>query len=432
MVENLFDQPGSSLLGVHETPEDADASDGTAWGGYNTSGAGFTSTGLQPGGYGFITFVHEIGHGLGLAHPHDHGGGSPLFPGVTNNDYSDTGDNDLNQGIFTIMSYNDGWETGLGLSPSLDYGWQAGPMAFDIAAIQYLYGANTTFHSEANSYVLGHTEGQPDLLSCIWDTGGEDGITYNGIYGCSIDLRAATLENAPGGGGYVSYVFGAPENSLDHWSAFTIANGVDIEDATGGSGSDYFIGNTLNNIIDGRDGSDSITYATSQYAVRIDLLNWIAVGDGGDFLVSIENAAGSSHDDLLRGSRDENVVTGGYGDDKIAGDAGNDDVRGGAGRDQLSGGQGDDTVNGGTENDTLYGGAGADIFKFDPAFGNDTIADFRVGVDKIDLSATVDDEITDLAFFLVNGNDTLVGTNEGNITLLNVRPEQLHASDFIF
>jgi serralysin len=47
------------------------------------------------------------------------------------------------------------------------------PMAFDIAAIQYLYGANTGFHTGNDTYVLTDTS-----WSCIWDCSGTDAIDY--------------------------------------------------------------------------------------------------------------------------------------------------------------------------------------------------------------------------------------------------------------
>ena len=41
--------------------------------------------------------------------------------------------------------------------------------------------------------------------NCIWDAGGTDEIVYNGVRDVTIDLRAATLDNTPTGGGAVPY-----------------------------------------------------------------------------------------------------------------------------------------------------------------------------------------------------------------------------------
>ena len=70
----------SDLLGEFEVP--AHRQDGQEWGFFNDSSPGFAN--LQTGGDGLYTIVHELGHGMGLAHPHD-GGAEPdatLFPGV--------------------------------------------------------------------------------------------------------------------------------------------------------------------------------------------------------------------------------------------------------------------------------------------------------------------------------------------------------------
>ena len=104
------------------------------------------------------------------------------------------------------MSYNFGWPAGpLGTSHQEGYGWEAGPMAFDIAAIQDLYGANMSYHANDDTYVLPDINAAGTDYVCIWDAGGTDEIVYNGSSDAIIDLRAATLDNTPTGGGVVSY-----------------------------------------------------------------------------------------------------------------------------------------------------------------------------------------------------------------------------------
>ena len=143
---------------------------------------------LEQGGYGFITIIHELGHGLGLAHPHDRGGGSPIFPGVTGS--LDYGDFDLNQGVTTMMSYNDGWKTNPdGLPPAFTYGFEGAPMALDIAVLQRKYGANTNYHAGNDVYRLPEANDTGTFYSCIWDAGGRDRIMFNGTAPVFIDLH---------------------------------------------------------------------------------------------------------------------------------------------------------------------------------------------------------------------------------------------------
>lgn len=60
---------------------------------------------LRKGGEGFATVLHEILHGMGLVHPHDDGGSSSVFPGVTQ-PFGDFGTDGQNQDVYAIMSYN--------------------------------------------------------------------------------------------------------------------------------------------------------------------------------------------------------------------------------------------------------------------------------------------------------------------------------------
>ncbi|MDF3062845.1 MAG: hypothetical protein K0S06_2954 [Microvirga sp.] len=224
---------------------------------FNQEGYGWTSGGLTPGGYGYVTVLHEIGHLFGLDHPWDEGGvywengtqhAEPGFPGAT---ASKTGVNGLNQGVFTTMTYNDGWSGQP--SKSANWGYQIGPGAFDIAAMQKLYGTDASHHAGDDSYTLPEANAAGTGWFCLWDAGGMDTIKAPLNAGAAtIDLRAATLiEGDAGAGGYVSWVKGIA-------GGFTIAKGAVIENAEGGNGADTLIGNQSGNVLKGHGGADRL------------------------------------------------------------------------------------------------------------------------------------------------------------------------------
>jgi serralysin len=321
--------------------------------------------GLEAGGFGFVTMLDNIAHGLGLAFPHDTDGGSTVMDGVTS-PTGDFGDFDLNQGIYTTMSFNDGWHTAPhGSSPSDTYGWQGAPMALDIAVLQEAYGANMATNLGDTVYVLPDTNVTGTFYQAIWDAGGTDTIAHGGNGHATIDLRAATLEYELGGGGFVSYVSGIH-------GGFTIANGVVIENATGGAGNDTLIGNDADNVLtggpgadllDGGAGLDTASYRTAAAGVVASLANPANnTGDAlGDSYVSIENLEGGDFDDTLVGDAGDNVISGGGGNDTLAGGDGDDRLFGGDGNDTLYGGAGNDRLSGNGGADVLYGGPGNDV-----------------------------------------------------------------------
>jgi serralysin len=352
-------QLGGDLLGLFNPPGE----NGQGIGYFNREGLGGSVAGT-PGSLAFLVSVHELGHGLGLAHPHDNGGGSPRYPGVTS-PFGSFGEFGLNQGIYTTMSYNTGFSSQNGNQNGLGYGLQSTPMAFDIAAIQYLYGKNNSYKTGNDTYYLPTANQSGTSYSCIWDAGGID--TISGISAQSdvtINLNDASLnaaQDGAGAGGYVSSAKGI-------FGGFTIANTVVIENAIGSSFNDQIIGNEFNNNLVGNDGKD-----------RID---------------------------------------GGAGNDTVDGGNGNDDLIGRAGNDRLIGGAGADFLFCDPGNDVLVGGAGSDFFLYNTevAFartdvGQDTISDFnRSQGDKIVLDKTTFTALSSAPGNSLAANDFAIAT----------------------
>ncbi|HEY7689546.1 MAG TPA: M10 family metallopeptidase, partial [Dongiaceae bacterium] len=411
-------------LGQHEIP------DGTfhpIHGEFNALDSSWTLAGLQQGGYAFLTVLHEIGHGLGLAHPHDGGSefDATIFPGVTGP--FNTGAFGLNQGIWTNMSYNDGWN--VVPSSGSAFGWQGTPMAFDIAALQVMYGANTTYNTGDNTYFLPGANAPGTFWSCIWDAGGTDAISAEFLSGnCFINLADAPLEG-PNAGGFVSWMAGIR-------GGFTIAHDVDvagviinvIENAIGGKGNDIIVGNEFANNLSGGLGKDTLDGAAGA-----DLLNG---GGGNDVYIVDEigdvvtesdpSAAGGI--DLVKsnlgielGKNVEQLMLTGSGDT---------DGKGNELANILVGNPGSNVLNGGGGADRMIGGAGDDTYVVDSKADvvTETLAKSAGGTDTIEseislaLGVNIENlvltgagnlvgvgNVLDNGIFGTDGNDTLAG-----------------------
>lgn len=216
---------------------------------------GVTDGDFAAGSWGYGTLLHELGHTLGLSHPHQQSSSDAHIPGVLwNYEY---GDFSLGEGVYTQMSYNHGFAEKdgtffTGTAPP-EYGGEASPMAVDIAALQEIYGANTATHAGNDTYVLPGVNAPGTGYIAIWDSGGTDTITAaaTNTSGVTIDLRPASLDYDELGGGAVSWAFGIH-------GGFTIAHDVVIENAIGAGGDDRLVGNEAANRLEGRDGDDEI------------------------------------------------------------------------------------------------------------------------------------------------------------------------------
>ncbi|HSC82698.1 MAG TPA: tandem-95 repeat protein, partial [Pseudomonas sp.] len=122
----------------------------------------------------------------------------------------------------------------------------------------------------------------------------------------------------------------------------------------------------------------------------------------------------------LTGGTGSDVLLGSTTADTLTGLGGNDHLEGKAGIDNLLGGDGDDILIGGTGVDMLTGGIGHDTFVWSAGdIGSDTIKDFKLGEDQIDLSDLLQGEqnAADLTSYIKvssNGSDLLISST-GNL-----------------
>ncbi|WP_207480489.1 GDSL-type esterase/lipase family protein [Arenibaculum pallidiluteum] len=99
-----------------------------------------------------------------------------------------------------------------------------------------------------------------------------------------------------------------------------------------------------------------------------------------------DNMAGDNNANVMNGRDGDDSITSYRGADILYGGAGNDRLMGGADNDKLFGGEGNDRLAGDTGADEMTGGAGADAFILRKGeTTGDLITDFETGVDKLEL-----------------------------------------------
>ncbi len=373
-----------------------------------------------PGNWGQATIMHELGHSMGLKHGHQDytdldltgyldapAGGGPRF------------------GSAALPSARDGQSWSLmtyrPAPGSLDFAGEGFNqpqtyMQHDIAALQHLYGANFTTRGGDTVYrwnpltgemsVDGVAKGAPTgnkILMTLWDGNGVDTydlsnyrsklninlepgqfstfsnaqlanhLAYSGgnapaagnVANARLfegDLRSL-IENANGGSGDDFILGNQTSNSLrgndggdtligsagadslfgglgsdilagDSYSA--PAAGVDDAAIGNGAGNDLLAGGKGNDTLIGGGGIDTATYATADGRVIVNLITGLCSGaDGADTLSGIENLIGSAFSDELTGNAGANELNAGAGKDRLTGSGGADLLIGGGGKDRF-------------------------------------------------------------------------------------------------
>jgi serralysin len=328
----------------------------------NISTSWLTNFGSTLNSYSFETYIHEIGHALGLGHGGNYNGNATYG---TDNFYAN---DSLAWSIMSYMQVNGDEFSGPNTYVNADFRYMLTPMIADIIAIQRLYGVrgnvimagNTIYGFNSNTGVAALDAAASigaDMAMTIYDESGTDTLNFSNT------AAAQTISLAAGS---FSSVWGGINN-------LSIARVTVIENAIGGSGTDIITGNDSDNSLQGNGGTDTLNGGIGNdhlwggagadvhnggvggidYA-RYDDANW------GNLVISLSTpssntgaAAGDTYIDI-------EAVIGGTGDDQITGNNNANYLYGRTGVDSLFGLGGSDILSGEGGSDHLWGGAGAD------------------------------------------------------------------------
>ncbi|EGF93609.1 hemolysin-type calcium-binding repeat 2 copies family protein [Asticcacaulis biprosthecium C19] len=354
----------------------SDSWDGDIW--FGMTGQPFYLT-PQIGNWGQATIMHEIGHAMGLKHGHqDYTGFDLTVGGYLDGPGPRFGTRALpashDSWAYSIMTYRSDPGNNPGGNPSFQGDQFNQPQTFmqnDIAALQYMYGADFTSpeaHPTDTVYTFNSITGRMSIngvgqetptfdavnnvgkiFRTIWDGGGVDTYDFDNY------TTNQTIDLTPGGWSTMNSLQLAdlrPLSATYVAAPGNIANALLyngdlrslIENANGGSGNDNIIGNDVNNVIHGNGGNDTV------------------FGDDGNDLLY-----GEAGNDTLDGWIGNDSVYGGDGNDFMYGYDGNDFLIASTGLDTLRGESGNDYLSGGTGNDSMVGDTGNDTYVLEEA-----------------------------------------------------------------
>lgn len=218
---------------------------------------------LDPSTFGFHALMHEMGHSLGLSHPHSSiaRGVTTLtadFAAIAGIGFAKLGFRinsalDMNKEYFSIMSYDDQTPAG---APDT---FAQTPMILDVIALQSAYGEGGGTSGAGNDVITPGGDGGVNSYRTYFDTGGTDTINLaNYAQGAYLNM-GTTIAGA-------AHWVGVAMSAADSNAMLNLGKDPaslrwfygEYENASGSAAADVIVGNALNNSIDGQGGNDTI------------------------------------------------------------------------------------------------------------------------------------------------------------------------------
>lgn len=168
-------------------------------------------------------YAHEIGHALGLEHPHDAQNGSMIDPVIDSQ-------------VWTVMSYN-------GLRDGGERANAVGPMYYDLLALDAMYGLRDDMAMGDNVYGI-----PTDDLRTIYDRGGFDAI------------RGSSRDNV------INLNEGGVSRVKGELGRIVVGPDTEIEAAYGRGGDDRIIASDSANVLHGGGGRDRFVFLSAAHA----------------------------------------------------------------------------------------------------------------------------------------------------------------------
>lgn len=357
--------------------------------------------------YSFSTYIHEIGHALGLGHMGNYNGNASFPSDAT------FGNDSLQLSVMSYFSVTQN-TTVVGTD-----GEVLTAQMIDILAIQELYGAadggatagNTIYGAGSNlnnyfgDFFIDLANGTISdfyqggaVAFTIFDEGGTDTIDLSFFNDdVEINLNDASFSSVGGINNIAIAVGTELENLILGGGDDTVVQNDSVaNDIDTGAGNDTIVGIGYGDVIDGGADTDTIVFSVSLAEVTslpsgiitfsgttitfddgigaastISNVEFIELTDQlmtfADFQAAVEGASeggeefiGSGIDDIFMGTEFDDTATGFGGNDTFDGFGGADTLYGGGGADVLSGGADDDYIEGGNNGDDLFGDEGED------------------------------------------------------------------------